>query len=166
MDPQLQFMQLQFTIERLISDYVHCIDDDRLEEWPGFFADPCVYKITSTENYERGLPIGVFFANSRGMLQDRVTALREANIYEPQRYRHLVSSTRILEQTDSTVRVESNFMVARIMQTGATMLFATGRYLDRIALDRIATDEPRPLFVEKIVVCDSRRIDTLLAIPL
>jgi len=161
MDPQLQF-----TIERLISDYVHCIDDDRLEEWPGFFADSCVYKITSAENYERGLPIGVFFANSRGMLQDRVTALREANIYEPQRYRHLVSSTRILEQTDSTVRVESNFMVARIMQTGATMLFATGRYLDRIALDRIATDEPRPLFVEKIVVCDSRRIDTLLAIPL
>ncbi len=161
MDPQIQF-----TLERLLTDYVHCIDDDRLEEWPGFFADSCVYKITSAENYERGLPIGVFFANSRGMLEDRVTALREANIYEPQRYRHLVSSTRILEQTDSTVRVESNFMVARIMQTGATMLFATGRYLDRIALDRIATDEPRLLFVEKIVVCDSRRIDTLLAIPL
>src|SRR5713226_3670499 len=161
MDPQIQF-----TLDRLLTDYVHCIDDDRLEEWPGFFADSCVYKITSAENYERGLPIGVFFANSRGMLEDRVTALREANIYEPQRYRHLVSSTRILEQTDSTVRVESNFMVARIMQTGATMLFATRRYLDRIALDRIATDEPRLLFVEKIVVCDSRRIDTLLAIPL
>ena len=161
MDPQIQFM-----LERLISDYVHCIDDDRLEEWPGFFTDPCVYKITSAENYERGLPIGVFFANSRGMLLDRVTALREANIYEPQRYRHLVSSTRILEQADSTVRAESNFMVARIMQAGGTMLFATGRYLDRIALDGIASDGPRPLFVEKIVVCDSRRIDTLLAIPL
>ena len=86
MDPQIQF-----TLERLLTDYVHCIDDDRLEEWPGFFADSCVYKITSAENYERGLPIGVFFANSRGMLEDRVTALREANIYEPQRYRHLVS---------------------------------------------------------------------------
>jgi anthranilate 1,2-dioxygenase small subunit len=156
MDPQIQFV-----VERLISDYVHCIDDDRLEEWPGFFADPCLYKITTAENYERGLPIGVFFANSRGMLQDRVTALREANIYEPQRYRHLVSSTRILEQTDSRVRAESNFMVARIMQTGTTTLFATGRYLDQIAIDG-----PRPLFVEKIAVCDSRRIDTLLAIPL
>ena len=153
--------QLYFTIERLMTDYVRCIDDGRLEEWSGFFTDPCLYKITSTENYERGLPIGVFFANSRGMLQDRVTALREASIYEPQRYRHLVSSTRILEQTDSTVRAESNFMVARIMQTGVTTVFATGRYLDLIA-----TDGPRPLFVEKIVVCDSRRIDTLLAIPL
>ena len=153
--------QMYFTIERLMTDYAHCIDDDRLEEWPGFFTDPCVYKITSAENYERGLPIGVFFANSRGMLQDRVTALREANIYEPQRYRHLVSSTRIIEQANSVVRAESNFIVARIMQDGATMLFATGRYLDRIAIDG-----PRPLFAEKIVVCDSRRIDTLIAIPL
>jgi anthranilate 1,2-dioxygenase small subunit len=153
--------QLHFMIERLITDYVHCIDDDRLEEWPGFFAEPCLYKIVSAENYERGFPIGVFFANTRGMLQDRVSALREANIYEPQRYRHLVSSIRILEQTGSVVPAESNFLVTRIMQDGGTTLFATGRYLDRIA-----TDGPKLLFTEKIVVCDSRRIDTLLAIPL
>ncbi len=153
--------QLHFRIERLITDYVHCIDDDRLEEWPGFFAEPCLYKIVSAENYERGLPIGVFFANTRGMLQDRVSALREANIYEPQRYRHLVSSIGILEQTGPVLLAESNFLVTRIMQDGGTSLFATGRYLDRIA-----TDGPKLLFTEKIVVCDSIRIDTLLAIPL
>ena len=127
--------QLHFMIERLITDYVHCIDDNRLEEWPGFFAEPCLYKIVSAENYERGFPIGVFFANTRGMLQDRVSALREANIYEPQRYRHLVSSIRILEQNGSVVPAESNFLVTRIMQDGGTSLFATGRYLDRIATD-------------------------------
>src|SRR5260370_16681025 len=93
MDPQLQFMQLQFTIERLITDYVHCIDDDRLEEWPGFFADPSVYKITSDENYERALPIAVFFPNSRGMLEDHLTPLRKGNIYHPPHYRHLPPST-------------------------------------------------------------------------
>ena len=153
--------QLHFMIERLITDYVHCIDNDRLEEWPGFFAEPCLYKIVWADNYERGFPIGVFFANTRGMLQDRISALREANIYEPQRYRHLVSSIRILEQTGSVVPAESNFLVTRIMQDGGTSLFATGRYLDRIA-----TDGPKLLFTEKIVVCDSRRIDTLLAIPL
>jgi 3-phenylpropionate/cinnamic acid dioxygenase small subunit len=110
--------QLHFMIERLITDYVHCIDDGRLAEWPGFFAEPCLYKIVSAENYERGFPIGVFFANTRGMLQDRVSALREANIYEPQRYRHLVSSIRILEQPGSGVPAESNFLVTRIMQDG------------------------------------------------
>ena len=40
-------------------------------------------------------------------------------------------------------------------------LFSTGRYLDRILIGGEG-----PLFTEKLVVCDSRRIDTLLAIPL
>ena len=57
---------------------------------PRFFTDPCLYKITSADNYRRGLAAGLIYADSRGMLQDRVAALREANIYERQAYRHLV----------------------------------------------------------------------------
>ena len=47
------------------------------------------------------------------------------------------------------------------MHTGETTLFATGSYHDRIVLDGDAAT-----FAEKIVVLDSRLIDTLLAIPL
>lgn len=158
MDPDLR---AQLTVERLLSDYVNCIDDDRLEQWPSFFADPCLYKITSAENHARGLPIGLFFANTRGMLEDRVSALREANVYEPQRYRHMVSSVRIVGRDDSIARVESSFLVVRIMGDGTSSLFASGRYFDKISLDG-----PDPLFLEKLVVCDSSRIDTLLALPL
>jgi hypothetical protein len=53
--------------------------------------------------------------------------------------------------------------VARIMHTGETVLFATGCYQDRVVLD---ADDGAPKFLEKIVVLDSRLIDTLLAIPL
>ncbi|HYL33156.1 MAG TPA: aromatic-ring-hydroxylating dioxygenase subunit beta [Stellaceae bacterium] len=150
-----------FAVERLLARYVACIDDDRLEEWPAFFAERCRYQIISSENYSRNLPIGVFVATSQGMLKDRVAALREANIYEAQRYRHLVSSILILENHKGTVRAQSNYHVVRIMQDGATALFSTGRYLDRINFNGAI-----PVFEEKIVVCDSRRIDTLLAIPL
>jgi 3-phenylpropionate/cinnamic acid dioxygenase small subunit len=150
----------QLAVERLLARYVASIDEDRLEEWPGYFAERCRYQIISAENYEKGLPIGVFFADSRGMLQDRVSALREANVYEAQRYRHLVSSTLILTAADGIVTARSNYMVARIMHDGAMTLFSTGRYLDRIAL------APEPRFLEKLVICDSRRIETLLAIPL
>jgi anthranilate 1,2-dioxygenase small subunit len=52
-------------------------------------------------------------------------------------------------------------MVARIMRTGETTLFATGRYVDCY---RIKNDQP--LIRERKVVCDSNRIDTLLALPL
>src|SRR6266849_10788584 len=84
-------------LQDLYSDYAACLDSDALERWPEFFIEECVYRITSAENYEAGLPLGLIYATSRNMLKDRVRALREANIYEPQRYRHLVSSIKIVE---------------------------------------------------------------------
>lgn len=150
----------QHAVTRLNARYIAAIDGDRLEDWPEFFTDPCIYQIISAENYEQGLPIGLFFANSRGMLKDRVRALREANIYAPQRYRHVLSPSLILDAEGGIVRAETNYHVVRILADGAMALFSTGRYLDRIAL------APEPRFIEKLVICDSRRIDTLLAIPL
>ena len=154
-------IETQLAVERLLARYVASIDEDRLEEWPAYFTEDCRYQIISSENYEQKLPIGVFFANSRGMLRDRVAALRRANVYEPQRYRHLVSSTVITGESDGIVAAHSNYLVVRIMHDGASALFSTGRYLDRVRLGG-----PEPLFVEKLVVFDSKRIDTLLAIPL
>ncbi len=95
------------------------------------------------------------------MLRDRVSALREANIYERQTYRHLVGLPTILGEADGMVRAETPFLVVRTMRTGAMDLFATGRYVDRL-IERDAALRLR----ERIVVCDSSRIDTLLAIPL
>jgi 3-phenylpropionate/cinnamic acid dioxygenase small subunit len=154
---------LQFEVENLLSRYVHAIDDDRLEEWPGFFVEKGRYRITTAENFQRKLPLSIIYADSRAMLRDRVAALRNANIYEAQRYRHTVSST-LAERLDAhTARAASNFQVVRVMHTGESMLFASGRYLDRI---RLSGDGGQGLFEERIVVLDSRAIDTLLAIPI
>jgi hypothetical protein len=46
------------------------------------------------------------------------------------------------------------------MENGEATLFASGRYVDRIVL------APEAQYEERIVICDSRRFDTLLAIPL
>jgi 3-phenylpropionate/cinnamic acid dioxygenase small subunit len=97
------------------------------------------------------------------MLRDRVSALRHANIYEAQHYRHVIASTLVERQAAQVVRAVSSFQVLRIMHSGETALFASGRYLDRI---RLTGEDGRPQFEEKAVVCDSRRFDTLLAIPL
>ena len=59
------------------------------------------------------------------------------------------------------VRAEVPFLVVRIMRDGRMDLFATGRYLDALV-----TEADALRFRERIVVCDSSRIDTLLAIPL
>jgi anthranilate 1,2-dioxygenase small subunit len=143
------------------ADYARCIDDDRLEEWPAFFDDPCTYRITTAANYREGLEAGIVFASSHGMLVDRVSALREANIYERHAYRHILGVPAILKEDGDRIHSETPFLVARIMRDGDTDIFATGRYLDVYRVRNGAVT-----IAERIVVCDSSRIDTLLALPL
>ena len=145
----------------LYTAYAACLDTDALEEWPEFFTEDCRYRITSAENYDAGLPLGLIYATSKNMLHDRVSALRDANIYEPQRYRHIVSGLRIVGEGDGALDTEASFVVVRTMQDGEMILFAAGRYIDRVV-----RGESGWRFLRKDVVLDSRQIDTLLAIPL
>ena len=148
-------------LAQLNADYARALDDDRLEAWPDFFTEPCLYVVTTAENHRRGYAAGVVYADSQGMLRDRVAALRQANIYERQTYRHLVGLPAILGESDGLVRAETPFLVVRIMRDGRMDLFATGRYLD-VLVD----DDGGLRFRDRLVVCDSNRFDTLLAIPL
>ena len=148
-------------VEALFADYIHCVDDDRLEVWPDFFVDDGRYKIMTRENHEQGLPVGLVYCDGRGMLEDRITAMRTANIYEPHTYRHMVSAVQILDHGAGELRTQSNFTVTRVMHDGETSSFACGKYLDTIV-----EQEGRLRFKERLVVLDSRRVDTLLVIPI
>jgi 3-phenylpropionate/cinnamic acid dioxygenase small subunit len=142
--------------------YAHAIDSDALEQWPSFFTENCHYRITHVENEREGLPAGIVYADSRAMLEDRIAALREANIYERQRYRHLLGVP-VIDSSDASGAVaRTPFMVARIMATGETMLFASGEYRDRF----VVAKNGKLLLAERVAVCDSTVTDTLLALPL
>ncbi len=154
-------MDMFHKIVRAQAEYARAIDNDRLEEWPDFFDDPCLYRVTTANNHARGYEAGIIFANTRGMLIDRVSALREANIYERQSYRHIIGAPCILSADAEGTRSETAFIAIRIMRDGATEVFASGCYLD---LWRVREDEIK--LAERIVVCDSSRVDTLLALPL
>ena len=148
-----------FRLSALNTQYASCIDADRLEEWPGLFLEQCLYKITTADNHRRGYAAGLVYADSRAMLVDRVAALREANIYERQSYRHIVGMPAL--QLGNDISAETPFLVVRTMRDGRMDLFAAGVYLDRVS-----EQNGQLRFAERIVVCDSSRIDTLLAIPL
>jgi 3-phenylpropionate/cinnamic acid dioxygenase small subunit len=143
------------------AQYAETIDSDRLEDWPALFAQRCHYRITNVDNEREGLPAGIVYADSRAMLEDRVAALREANIYERQRYRHLLGMPLMTSADDRQAIASTPFMVARIMGTGETMLFASGVYRDRFV-----RQGEQLLLAERVAVCDSTVTDTLLALPL
>jgi 3-phenylpropionate/cinnamic acid dioxygenase small subunit len=146
-----------FRVVALNADYAATIDDDRLEEWPGFFVEDCLYKITSADNLRDGHEAGIVYADSRRMLADRVLALRRANIYERQTYRHIVGMPRLTGEATA----ETPFLVVRTMRDGRMDLFVAGRYRDRLV-----EADGGLRFAERIVVCDSSHFDTLVAIPL
>ena len=155
--------ELQLAILDLNARYSQAIDDNRLEAWPGFFTETARYVVTTAENYERGLPLGMIYATSRAMLQDRVRSLREANIYEAQRYRHVVGVPLLESARDGATRACASFIVVRVMHSGESVVFATGCYRDLIVKD---ASDGALRFAERVVVLDSRQIDTLLALPL
>ena len=148
-------------MEALQARYVRVIDEDRLEEWPDLFTETCLYRIVTRENFDAGLPLAVMECRSRGMLRDRVTGYRKINVYEPQRYIHQVSALEIEPVDARTVKCRSNYLVIRTTGDGTMTLFSAGMYLDTILLD-----EADALFMERTVVQDSRRVETLLVIPL
>ena len=165
MRPIMDEKNIRAEVEELLHAYVHCIDDDRLEEWPDLFTETCLYKVIPRENVEQGLPIAAIFCDSRGMLKDRVVAHRDANLYAPFYYRHLVSNTWITGQENGVVSAQSNYVVYRTLadpvEYGETEIYSAGKYLDKIVFEN-----GEAKFKEKVVIYDTCRIKSLLVTPL
>ena len=145
----------------LLAAIAHAIDDDALEFWPDFFTEDAPYRIVPRESYEAGDPIGILSCQGRGMMRDRVLALRTANIYEPHTFCHVLSIPTLSRATDGTLLSRCNFALYRTQQAGGTMLFAAGKFLDRIV-----EQNGTLLIGSREVVLESRRIDILIVLPI
>jgi anthranilate 1,2-dioxygenase small subunit len=154
-------VELQYRVERLLANYVQCIDEDRLEAWPDFFVDDCLYQVIAKENADRKMPVAAIFCDSKGMLADRIVSLRHANVYEQHHYRHIVSSIVVAEVSEGAIGVLSNYVVYRTRTNGMSEVYNTGMYRDKIV-----SVDGQLLFKEKIVTFDTNRIDSLMVTPL
>jgi anthranilate 1,2-dioxygenase small subunit len=146
---------------QLISDYTYTIDDGAVSDWPTYFSEPCLYRITTRQNHEMVMPLSIMLCDNQAMLYDRVEAIEQANIFEPHYYRHVLSESKVIDKTDTTINMETSFICVRTMLDGRVTLFATGRYSDQIVLE-----QGRCLFRSRVVILDSSKIDTLIAIPI
>jgi anthranilate 1,2-dioxygenase small subunit len=160
---------------QLVVECAGAIDDDRLDDWPNFFSEDCVYRIETQESHARGWPIGLMHCEGRGMLRDRVLAIRHGNVFDPHRYRHVLSLPRFAPTTVTPAplqessgaklafgaRVLTSFNVTRVMQSGEMSLFAVGTY------DDVFVEVAGELLIhERVVLLDSRALDTLLVLPI
>ena len=157
MDP----IRLRLELDELYAAYAACLDDGALEAWPEFFTDDCRYAIVPRENYDRGLPLAVMRCESRGMLVDRVAALRRASVYAPRALRHLVSGIRITAADEAEVRAQANYAVLQTLPDEETRVFNAGRYIDRLVREAGTLK-----FRERLCVYDSILVPGSLVYPL
>ncbi len=153
-------MQAYFAIERLFANYCAALDEGELEAWPEFFLDDGLYQMIARENYAFAYPIPLLLLDSKGMMKDRVYSLRNANIYQPHRYRHAQSGIRITAHEGDAYRVSSSYIVVQTLNDGVSEIYQAGSYYDYV----VRTAEGLR-FKERLCVYDTSRIPTLLATP-
>ncbi|WP_434384641.1 aromatic-ring-hydroxylating dioxygenase subunit beta [Melittangium boletus] len=153
-------------VEDLLYRYAEALDDGALEDWPALFTDAGEYRLIPRENHAHGLPVCLMQCVGRGMMEDRVVAIREASVFSPHVCRHLYTNVRVApdpEDGDAGVDAwlaRANYAVYRTMGDGESQLLSVGRVLARVRL------EPVPCFTRMDVVYETFRIPGLLVYPL
>ncbi|WP_326538973.1 aromatic-ring-hydroxylating dioxygenase subunit beta [Pseudorhodoferax sp.] len=159
-------MKLDFDTWRalhdLYADYALALDAGELQRWPDFFTDPCVYRLQSRENHERGLPLATLAFESRGMLKDRVFGVTDTIYHDPYYQRHVVGTPRIRHvEPDGSLRCEASYVVLRTKRDALAEILSTGRYVDHV---QRSAEGLR--FAERLVIFDNDLIPNSLIAPI
>ncbi len=157
----MNLRDVTFEAQNLIHAYAQTLDDGNYEQWPEFFTDAAIYQVVARDNFERNLPLATMFCDGKGMMKDRVAAIRGACVYAPNYLRHLVSGTKVLGRIDEAYQVQSSYAVLTTPYNEETKVFNTGRYLDEVVFVNGSAK-----FRKKVVVYDTLQIPSLLVIPL
>lgn len=147
-------------IADLYGRYYDVLDAVRLEEWPAFFTEECVYRIISRENHERGYRLATVGAESRGMLMDRVTGLIRTQVYAPRYYRRFPGPLRISRAVDGIIAVEQNLLIVQTLIDKQSDIVLCGRCHDHLAIENGSL-----LIQRRDVVFDSEMIPNSLIFP-
>jgi salicylate 5-hydroxylase small subunit len=141
-------------------DYYNTLDDVRLEEWPAFFTEDCIYRVIPRENFEAGYTLSTIYAESRGMLVDRVMGLTRTQMYAPRYYRRFPGPLRIVSQDGENVRLRHNLLVVQTLIDKKTEIV-----ISAVCHDLVAVDDGRLRLRERVVVFDSEMLPNSLIYP-
>lgn len=91
--------ELRPLVEHFNIEYCAVLDSGQIEEWPRFFTEDCVYRITARENAELDMPVGLVYAEGRPMLHDRAVAISRTQMFAPRTMAHILSAPASLART-------------------------------------------------------------------
>ena len=159
LDPAVS-RQHRLAIEEFHAEYCAALDEGRIADWPGFFTEDALYRITGRENWEAGLPVGLVYCEGQGMLRDRALAIARTEMFAPRYLRHHVTNVRVTGIAGGIVAAQANYLVLQTLVDEPTTIHQAGTYFDRFV-----EAGGRLLLRERHCVYDSLLIDNSLVMP-
>lgn len=142
--------EVRLDVQEFYARYAECLDGGRVQQWPEFFLEACVYRITTRRNLRLGPDQDLVCVSARAAMFDRIVAIGQSEDYEPYVQRHTISNFRFQAASGQELRVQANFQILRTFPEQLSEHFVSGTYNDRIAIAA-----GRVHFREKICVLDS-----------
>ena len=84
-DSRIAALLLHHEIDQFNVRYAAALDAQRLTEWTEMFTEDAFYLVTSRENADRNLPVGLIYCEGRGMIRDRAFALDKTAMFARRR---------------------------------------------------------------------------------
>jgi salicylate 5-hydroxylase small subunit len=164
----LQALHLQLAVDRLNAAYAAALDapvgSDAFNAWAEFFTDDCLYKVTSRENADRGLPLALMAYESKGMLKDRLYGVANTLYHGPYYQRHVVGPARLLPalhgDSAHSLRASANVAIFRTKPGQASEVYLVGEYRDLLVHGAAGLQ-----LRERVVVYDTEMILNSLIYP-
>ncbi len=147
-------------IEAFHNEYCAALDSNNVELWPEFFTEDGLYRITSRENANLGLLVGLVYAEGRDMMYDRAIAIGRTQMFAPRHTLHLVSNIRVIQASNDLIEAESNFILIQTLIEGPSTIHLAGKYYDRFV-----RHNNRLLLKERQVIHDTEILATDLVYP-
>ena len=150
--------ELRLDVQEFYFRYAECLDGGRLTNWPSFFTESCVYRLTTRRGMRGDPEDDLMYFTTRSAMLDRIVALSQSEDYEPHQQRHFISNFRIQVSGENELRVNANFQVSRTFPEQSTEVFLSGFYQDHVEITGT-----RLAFREKLCILDSElRPETLV----
>lgn len=141
--------------------YAECLDGGRLQNWPEFFTEQCVYRVSTRRGMRMGPEEDRMSFESKSIMRDRIVSLSQSEDFEPHEQRHYITNVRAQTAEGEEWRVFANFLVLRTFPEKRSELFVSGFYHDRVV-----RPGGRFKFQEKLVVLDSEVAPENLIYPI
>jgi anthranilate 1,2-dioxygenase small subunit len=113
---RIDAMLLHHELETFNTRYAAALDEQRLNDWIEMFTDDALYVVVSRENFDRGLPAGLIYCESKAMIRDRAFALKETTMFAPRYLRHFIANLAVLgEDAPGSIKATANYVLMQVL---------------------------------------------------